>query len=178
MGHNEIKSYLNALVGLPISEMIRTGNMTWVTLGQSRNTNSKNGEVKAIGEFEWHIQCPWRMVNTTNVKCPLIEFASADMFEPKNGVAATKEFDWKSKDSNLLDEKFFLWNKKNDKPQVTEVKFNTLGDLRLYLSNNCILEVFSNNSAEGEYSECWRIFSTSGAKDHLIGMGNKFIFEY
>lgn len=151
--------YIDILVDKKLADIGRAANMVWVCF-------EGNGEL-----WNLHIQSSWRIFNKERQE---IKLASSDIYQPNSQMKCMEKFDWEVQGENLFDEKSAIWLKENKGLCVNNIGINMWGDLRVFFSNDDVLDVFVNTS---EYVECWRLFEKS-RKDtrHFVvtGLGIDF----
>ncbi len=168
--NERICKYFDMIYKQPILDIGRASNMLWIAIGDLFVAANMAGEVKK-STYALHVQSAWRMLDETNNK---IIFASSDMYEPNSTMTWSEEFDWEVQGSNLFDEKAKKWLQESGKIVVEEYEISAMGDLKVFFSNKSYLQIivdFSNDA------EAWRLFKCNSNEEHLVGRGEKIIFE-
>lgn len=165
------REYISNLIGEPIIDFGRATDMAWISLGKTFKVKNHKNEETEKSTFAIHLQCPWRMIQGHG--CEIL-FASHDIYVPNTMTEWNEDFDWDVQGINLFDEKVSRWKSDNIPAYVVDLQYSNLGDLKLILSNNNILEVFINTSSN---NECWRFFECGVDKEHLVVSGNNDEFQ-
>lgn len=157
--------FVDILIGQPITKMGRTSNLCWIFFGKLIIEKNILGREVEKGEFSLHLQCPWKIIDTTDCE---IKLASGDMYEPSASIEWNESFDWEEQGNNLFDEKVKGLFKEENQVYVKNVTVLRNGDMKILFSNKFMLECFVDIST---YQECWRFFK-HGEKKHLVIFGN------
>jgi len=59
----EIQNAAAVLIGKPLWECNRAGDMAMFQFGARRMMPSPRGVMREVGEYALHLQCPWRIRN-------------------------------------------------------------------------------------------------------------------
>jgi len=119
--------------------------------------------------YALHLQIPFRFVHNYE-----IILANFDIFEPTAEMEESPDFDWEahnnmgwdSPGNNRYDEIAKTMLDKEDFI-VSSAEVNKLCDLKIFFTNGCVLETFSNASTDD--LEFWRFFERSNKeKNHLV----------
>ena len=163
--NNEIDNKLSCIKDKPFRYVGRVGNLAWLGFGKDVISKNYRGEEKRTAQYSLHIQCPFRI--SCNGKKKL---GSADMYEPNSDTGWSENFNWDKVGTNLYDEKALLFTQElsYEDITVTNIKSNAMGDVQIYLSNYCVIEIFTNTSSK---SEEWRFFETGIEKKHFVVTG-------
>lgn len=173
-----IKERLSVLINQPLQNVSRGGGSIFINFGDliEKDTWDRDEEGKKVnerkilvGRYALHIECNSRFICGDKVV-----LAKYDLYNPTSEQAKNEDFDWDSfdwdvKDENRYDElasRYFA----PDSPQfiVEEVKVNRVGDLKIRLTNDFVLEVIIDTS---DNHECWRFFELGNTDDHLVFTG-------
>lgn len=144
--------FINVLIGQPITKMGRASNLCWVLFGKIIEERGALGKDVEKGEFSLHLQCPWKITDTTDYT---IKLASGDIYEPNSGIKCNDNFDWEIQGNNLFDEKVEALFKGENPTYVKSVNVSKNGDMQILFSNMFMLECFVDISTK---QECWRFF--------------------
>jgi hypothetical protein len=161
----EIEQQLSKLIGTKLQCVGRASNLLWLGLGDVIQI-SRRGKVEEGTEYAIHVQCTWRI--TLDNK---IIVASRDFYSPNSTWNYNEEFEWDVQGNNRFDERVASLLVSEKQLIVEQVESDMLGGLRLFLSNDYLLEVFPDSSEDDEYSEHWRFFSRKEKSAHLVVSG-------
>ena len=166
--NNEIEQTLSNIIDKPFRYIGRSGNLAWLGFGKDVSWISYNGEKKITAQYSLHIQCSFRIICNGKKK-----IGSGDMYEPNSTTTWSEKFDWNELGANLYDENALLITQglSYNNTIVTNVKSNEAGDIQIYLSNDCIIEVFTNSSSNSQLEE-WRFFETGAKTEHFVITGS------
>ena len=141
---------------MPFWGHARAAGMEMFTFG--RRLPALVGTPREIGEFGLHLQCPWR-IRTADV----ILVGSGDLFVPADATLDYDEYDWDEHES-LRDARLAaLVPDDGDVPVVSAVEGDNVGGARIALGEAMALELFPNDSDDGEYGEYWRLLPYDAA---------------
>jgi hypothetical protein len=164
MKKEQIVQALNPLVGMPLWSIGRAGDLEWFQFGSQRDVTLSNGKTKVVGEYALHVECAWRIVNSTEVFV-----GSRDRFYPagEDPYVDLVDFDWDKPGTNRCDERVsILMNDCKVTPLIVEaVNVDYVGYIRLALSGGYWLEIFPDDSVGSEY---WRLFRPYTDIDHFV----------
>ncbi|PSL40914.1 hypothetical protein B0H99_10346 [Planomicrobium soli] len=149
------------LKGLKLRTAGRAANLFWLGFGEIIPI-TRRGETEEAPEFALHIQCAWRL--SANFK---IVVASQDLFVPRSDWAEDdEEFEWDIPGNNRFDERITDFLKVAAGTLfITEVQVDSLGGLKILMSNSFVLEVFPDSSEEWEF---WRFFNRQQNSPHFV----------
>jgi hypothetical protein len=156
------REYIKKIIGQPLISIGRVADMLWICMGETIVVKNYKGEEVEKSSLAIHVQSPWRI---TDVQNESILLAAHDVYEPKSDCKWSEEFEWDISGNNLFDERVEEWNKSLGVVYVMDYELNVYGDLEIFLSNNCIIEIFINKSSK---VESWRFFEPYSEKEHLI----------
>jgi hypothetical protein len=156
----ELSNALQPLVGLPLRCLGRAANLLWVHFGELRESLSPRGQLRTVGEWALHIQCPWRIRQGTNVVVASGEFCY--------GSAGEALDDWdkpgKSKfdvTAATLENEFSAFP-----PSVTSIYIDEVGGFTIELTNDYRLDIFPDRSTSN--TEHWRLFQPGIDHRHFV----------
>ena len=176
---NLIKEKLSVLIDQPLQDISRGGGSIFISFGEliekdvwnrDEDGNKINERKVLTGKYALHIECCSRFVCEDKVV-----LGKFDLYEPKSDNWGNEDFDWDNFDWDIkgnnrydeLAEKYFS----EDSPKfiAKNISVNKIGDLKISLTNDFVLEIFADASDDSEY---WRFFE-SGNKDqeHLVVTG-------
>ena len=131
----------------------------------------RKGEMQSPGEFALHVQCPWHIVNASE-----IVIGSTDVYTPADEAADNDEsFDWDKAGENLRDAK--LKALLEQKLVVESVAADAYGGFSLGLSQGLTFTAFPAYSKKDEYTEFWRLINHRQRKAPHIVVGPSGIDE-
>ena len=168
---SEIEGYVNILIDQPLRSIGRAANMLLIGFGENISRVDYQGNNEEVSRIALHVQCPWRMVDKEN---KLILFARSDIYEPNSTVEWTEDFNWDIQGINMFDEKAKIWIESNPGLYVKDLRINIFRDLRVFLSNDTVLDVYVDSSTE---KECWRLFECESGKEKFVATGKRIFFE-
>ena len=156
------------IVGLPLWGATRAADMQRFMFGRAIDGTRTDGRAHQYGEFELHVQCPWRLISNG-----LLIVGSRDLSEPRSGLIGGPDFDWEPIGSNLRDELLDVYIEDHQGPRfVRQMGLELLGDLRLTLDDGSELQLFSANSQRPIEGEYWRFTQVDG--EHLVATTARF----
>lgn len=164
----EVESTLRVLIGKPFRDSGRSSDLQWFEFGSDVTTVSKrNGETKTEGEYVIDTESAWHIAEPNG-----IFVGSRDRLYPagEDPYKDLLEFDWDRPGVNRCDEKIqkFFEERKNKPLFVQSVEANNWGGVKIYLSENYIIEIFPDDSLGGED---WRFFEPSKSSRHFVVTG-------
>jgi hypothetical protein len=168
MTHIEINGYVKKLKGTLLKNIKRKYNIICLIIEDNKNVI--NLDRKEI--YEIQLLFPCRMINA-NMKTIL--FASCNVYVPnsKMDVISNQKFNWNIQGNNLFDERIEKWNNEKGIIHIEEIDVNRYGDLRIKLSNNDIIETFTNTSTD---RILWKFLEVNINSDQLIVTGKEARF--
>jgi len=174
-----IQEKLSVIINQPLRSVSRGGGSIFVDFGELIEKDSwdldEYGEVVnagkiIVGKYALHIECCSRFICGDKVV-----MGKRDIYWPTSEQEKDADFDWDNHDwdikgNNRYDElaaQYFS----EDSPKfiVEKILVNNVGDLKIYLTNDFVLEIFADSTDDDEY---WRFFEL-GNKDqeHLVVTG-------
>lgn len=122
-----------------------------------------------MAEYALHIQCSWRITKGNKILV-----ASRDFYSPSSRWDEDNEdFDWDVQGNNLFDERIVSFMEDVKGHLIVErIDSDEVGGLKVFLSENYVLEAFPDTSEDDEYSEFWRFLNHRGDSPHFIVTGN------
>ena len=164
----KIRAATSNLIGLPLWDAGRASDLVWFAFGERRIVQDFRGESKEVGEYALHVQCAWRLVQGD---CTIV--ASRDLYYPAgwgmDSPDVPADFKWDVQGANRLDERLkpFFQNERKDLI-VNRVEAGIAGALQIFFRDETVLEVFPNDSFEGEH---WRLFRPYRDERHFVVTG-------
>ena len=124
----------------------------------------RNGKTTIVSDYSLHTESAWLIAINQR-----IIVASQDRLYPagEDPYKDLLEFDWDRPGVNRCDERMnsFIEEHKESPLIVESLEADFLGGLKLYLSENTILEIFPNTSLDSEY---WRFFKPGNTQKHFV----------
>jgi len=164
----QVESVMAPLIGMPLWDAGRAADLLWLAFGQHRTIQDFRGERREVGEFALHVQCAWRFVQDEKVVV-----GNRDLYyprgyrDPKDEIP--KGFDWDVQGANRCDEGLAELFARGTKQFVVErVEAGQAGELALLLEGGLILQIFPNDSLDGEH---WRLFRPGSDAPHSVYTG-------
>ena len=156
-----IENRLCCIINVQLSQVGRAGNLAWFCFGEDVAVQNYKGENTIKSEYSLNVQCAFRIVQDKK-----IILASSDMYIPNSKMQFVHEFDWDVQGANRFDELAKAW--KGNTIIVDSLKSDDFGGLKIYFSNEAVLEIFPDMSAP---EECWRFFECQSAEKHVVITG-------
>ncbi len=176
-----MKEKLSILIDKPLQSVSRAGGSILIHFGElidkevrKKNQNSE-GFVKktiSIGKLALHIECNSRFICGDSVF-----LGKYDMYQPSSEVEKKLDFDWNNFDWDVKGKNKFdeitssLFDDTSVKFIVKKIEINKLGDIKIHLTNNFVLEIIIDTSLD---IECWRFFELN-TDNHLVVGGRGII---
>ncbi len=160
------KKMLDKLLSNKINYLGTAANMLCIGVGNAIDVIDWKGNLIKKSEFSVHVQCPWRIIHNSTNKVILSAYdidASKDLADNLNNDEIKNTFQKKCKE----------WLDSGDKI-ITDYNINSLGDLKLILDNDEIIEIYVDTC--GNF-ECWRAFKTNSNEKHLVMSGTGLEYE-
>ena len=164
----EIESVMSPLMGLPLWDAGRAADLLWLAFGQRRTIPDFQGKPKEVGEYALHVQCAWRFVQGEKVLV-----GNRDLYYPRGYRDAKeeipKEFNWDVQGANRCDEMLaVLFAGGANQFVVERIEAGQAGEFALLLESGFTLQIFPNDSLEGEH---WRLFKPGSDERHTSYTG-------
>lgn len=162
---------LKKLIGLPFRKAGRACDLTWFGFGELiKKEDKRHGGALEVTEYALHVQCAWRLTDFEKILV-----ASTDMYMPNSEIKYNHDFDWDVQGANRVDEQLeALFSRLRTELTVNNVTVNKFGDIKIFLSENILLEAFLDSSTE---DEAWRFFRSGVDAEHLVATGIGFSWE-
>lgn len=132
-----------------------------------RVTHEFRGQVRTVGEWALHLIGGWRIVTSGRVLV-----GRRDFWIPARGVSDddfNPNFVGVSRRDELM-EKFVAHGESAHR--VESVSLSEAGDLRLVLTDGCVLETLTDlgfvEPADDETNECWRLVEPATDLPHIV----------
>jgi len=164
---DEIISELNKLIGLKFQYGGRASNLFWLGFGEMI-TVKRLRETNELAEYALHIQCSWRITKSNKILV-----ASRDLYSPNSEWDEENEdFDWDVQGNNRFDERIkSLMEDVKETLDVRKIESDEVGGLKVFFTENYVLEIFPDISDEDEYSEFWRFINFRDKSPHFVVKG-------
>lgn len=167
----QVECVMSPLMGMPLWDAGRAADLLWLALGQRKTIQDFQGKPREVGEYALHVQCAWRFVQGEKVLV-----GNRDLYYPR-GYKDTKEeiprgFNWDMQGANRCDEVLATLFAGGARQFVVErVEAGQAGEFALLLEGRLTLQIFPNNSLEGEH---WRLFRPGSEERHTVYTGLGF----
>jgi hypothetical protein len=163
---SEIQHATGKLEGKALWRASRTLDMAKFDFGNRRSRIDSDGEAAEVGEFAFHIQCPWRIARGDKVIV-----GSSDLYYPANyrhNDDVAEEFDWE-RSPTLRDQKLdLLFDGGKREFVVQKVEAGDAGILQIVLTEALSLDVLPCDSLPREH---WRLFEPDNLESHFVVTG-------
>lgn len=160
-----IEDKLKLLVGRPWWAIGRVVDLVSLDFGKRRRVRGFRGDRKTVGEWALHLQCSWRIGGPQG-----LIVASDDRFWPAGDPDhAPKKWKWDA-GPNRFDErvKRLLPETTGEYGVVQKVRGDRFGGAEIRLTNDLTIEIFPNDTLDGEYDEHWRLLQPSRKFKHFV----------
>ncbi|MCA0434304.1 MAG: hypothetical protein LCH46_13700 [Proteobacteria bacterium] len=170
-----LQDRLQVLIGLPLSVARNAAAMKVLHFGTVRPHRSGRGTAGTVGDYAFHIQCPWRIVSDS-----AIITGDADRCVGPSGGFEINDEDWKSGNLQLVrltalmggfDEATKSLVNITDRLVVQAVSSDIYGGVDVLLSGGFNLQIFPDAST----GENWRFIQVDGY--HLVFEGGCLTVE-
>jgi hypothetical protein len=168
----QIEAALSPLVGIPLWESHRAADMQMFDFGQTMTTTSqfgpRKGTVREVHEYSLHLQCAWRICGPTGILVGSSDYnycSGPDPFDTTD--------DWKRDvaGASRRDQQIRSWLV--GAPYIVErVRADVYAGFSMELAGGFVLDVFPDDSLDGEYSEHWRLLRPADPSPHFVVSGN------
>lgn len=162
---------MSPLVGLPLWDAGRAADLLWLAFGRRQTVPDFQGKPREVGEYALHVQCAWRFVRGEKVLA-----GNRDLYYPRGYKDQRDElpkgFDWDVQGANRCDEMLAeLFAGGANQFVVERVQAGQAGEFALLLEDGLTLQIFPNDSLEGEH---WRLFRPGSDERHMVYTGSGF----
>ena len=146
----QIEQTLEVLIGLPLWDGRRAADLQSFHFGDRHTVVDRKGQPCEVGTYALHLQCAWRIVGPSG-----IVVASRDKFYPTGDRPledAYDDFEWDKPGANRCDERMeAFFEQHSTAPLLVEsVRADAVGGVWMRLGSDHMLEVFPDDSLEGE----------------------------
>ncbi|HEV8492919.1 MAG TPA: hypothetical protein VGR76_11640 [Candidatus Angelobacter sp.] len=160
---------MTPLVGMPLWDAGRAADLLWLAFGQRQTIQDFRGKPREVGEYALHVQCAWRFAQNEKVLV-----GNRDLYYPRGYKNPREEiprdFNWDVQGANRCDEVLATLFAGGTKQFVVQrVETRQAGELALLLEGGLTLQIFPNDSLEGEH---WRLFRPGSDAPHWVYTGN------
>jgi hypothetical protein len=164
----QVENVMAPLVGVPLWDAGRAADLMWLAFGQRQTIPDFQGKPREVGEYALHVQCAWRFVQGEKVLV-----GNRDLYYPRGyrdpKEEIPKEFNWDVQGANRCDEMLATLFAGGAKQFVVQrVEVGQAGKFALLLECDLTLQVFPNDSLEGEH---WRLFRPGSDGPHSVFTG-------
>jgi hypothetical protein len=155
-----IEKELKVLIGKPLSNIGRAGNLLWLSFGEKIAMLDMNGCEVFKEKFALHIQCSWRLTIGSR-----IIVGSQDFYIPRTGLSED-EFNWDIQGANRFDERINAFKEMPESnTKVVEFFMDEFGGVKISFDSGAKLEVFPDDSLEEEF---WRFIEFGEKSKHFV----------
>ena len=164
----QVENVMAPLVGIPLWDAGRAADLLWLAFGQRQTIQDFQGKPREVGEYALHVQCAWRFVQGEKVLA-----GNRDLYYPR-GYSDQKDefpkgFDWDVQGANRCDEMLAtLFAGGANQFIVERVEVGQAGEFALLLEGGLTLQIFPNDSLDGEH---WRLFRPGSDEQHTVYTG-------
>jgi len=149
----KIEAVLSRLVGLPLWQWAFAANMVMFDLGARIPKIDFMGREGHHGEYDLHLQCPWRITGPEGLIVGL-----HDIFFPEDWDSDWATFDREKEPCLCMGRLRELFDTHEENPLVVEaVEADRFGGFNLALSHGYALEAFPASSRRHWTNEHWRL---------------------
>ena len=145
----------------------RAGYIVWMCFGDDILFRDDMGTERVVPKYSLHIQCSFR-ITLNNI----ILITDSDMYRPCSTMKED-EFNCDIIGHTRYDEFAEKFSKQNAENwyRVVDVSMSKCGDVKIILTNGCIIEIFVNCSDD---YEAWRFFENSDENEsvHYVMTGD------
>jgi hypothetical protein len=161
----EICRNLSLMIGLPIFESGRAGNMQWIHFGSPRTTTTPRGRTLTVGQFALPLQCSWRFRDNKTILV-----GSDDLYLPAEEADEDADFDWNRSETRRDRRMKQLLLSNNNALVVRHIEALANLDIKIRFIGDLTLDI---NSFSSSSSERWRLidYSAPGQSRHFVVTG-------
>lgn len=164
----QVESVISPLVGLPLWDAGRAADLLWLAFGQRQTIKDFRGKPREVGTYALHVQCAWRFVQGEKVLA-----GNRDLYYPRGYKDQRdefpKDFNWDVQGANRCDEMLAtLFTGGANQFVVERVEVGQAGEFALLLESGLTLQIFPNDSLDGEH---WRLFRPGSDERHMVYTG-------
>jgi hypothetical protein len=169
-----VERHLHAIVGKRLLRSDRAADMEMLAFGEPRKVRTFKGDIKEVGEYSLHIQCPWRIMGPAGIVVGSHDVHYVSEASPHERASNSEEARDQI-DHTLRDER--MNSLLGASPLFVEsVQADSAGGFRLALTGGYTLEVFPDASPGGRL-EMWRLLSPGTEREHFVMLSNSFELE-
>jgi len=168
----QIDAALSPLIGLPLWNSHRAADLQTFGFGEPHRRTirfgPRKGEEGEVHEYALHIQCAWRICGPTGIVVGSNDFnhrSGPDPFDTPD--------DWNRDvaNANRRDQQIRAWLA--GVPYVVErASADVVGGFSMAFARGFTLDVFPDDSLDGEYSEHWRLLRPGDTSSHFVVSGS------
>lgn len=168
----QIEAALSALIGLPLSSSHRAADLQMFGFGATHTRTIRFGPRKdeqgEVHDYALHIQCAWRVSGPTGIVVGSNDLNYSSGSDPFD---TPEDWDRDAANANRRDQRIREWLARA--PFVVEaVRADMLGGFSVRLVGGFALDVFPDDSLDGEYSEHWRLLRPGDTSSHFVVSGS------
>lgn len=168
----QIEAALSPLIGLPLSASHRAADLQMFGFGATHTRTirfgRRKGEQGEVHDYSLHIQCAWRVSGPTGI---VVGSSDLNYSSGSDPLDTPDDWDRDAANANRRDQRIREWLARA--PFVVEgVRADMFGGFSLRLAGGFGLDVFPDDSLDGEYSEHWRLLRPGEASSHFVVSGS------
>jgi hypothetical protein len=169
--NNTVVEELKKIICLPLIDAGRACDLIWFVFGgMVKREDERRGSFQEAAEYSLHVQCSWRLTDPERIIT-----GSADKFIPNSESNYDDNFDWDVQGANRCDEQLkALFSGIENRFIVKDIVADKFGGVKIYFTEDIVLEVFPDNSTE---EEAWRFFRRGWDDPHLVVTGTGICWE-
>ena len=163
----EIERSLKILINMRLKDIGRSADLEWFVFNVYELLESNRKDEQLHAEYTLHAECAWRIVDQDGIVVGSRDRYYRAGLDPYLDII---EFEWDVPGSNRCDERINnLRKSRADKPLIVlSIEADNYGGLRIRFSDEFTLELFPDDSLEGEY---WRFFRLNSSSSHFVVTG-------
>jgi hypothetical protein len=167
----DIERTLKILINMRLKDIGRSADLEWFVFNMYDPLESNRKDEQLHSEYTLHAECAWRIVDPESVIVGSRDRYYRAGIEPYSDIM---EFEWDVPGSNRCDEKVSnLIKSRANKPLIVlSITADHYGSLCIRFSDELTLELFPDDSLEGEY---WRFFKLGSNSSHFVVTGKGVI---
>lgn len=157
-----IDDALTRLVGLPLRDIDRFGNMLMLGFGEQRQVHGRDGRLRCVAAWALHVQCVWRIRRGARIVLGYRDFysdTSGDGLDDLNSYGRSR-FD--------VGARALVKDIRARPPTVLSGDADEVGGFSLLLTRAYRLDVFPDHSGTLVDEEHWRMFQSRTRRPHFV----------
>ncbi|MGE0545851.1 MAG: hypothetical protein AB7R00_02255 [Kofleriaceae bacterium] len=168
----QIEAALSPLTRLALSTAHRAADLQMFGFGATHTRTirfgPRKGEQGEVHEYSLHIQCAWRVCGPAGIVVGSNDLNYSNGSDPLN---TPKDWNRDAANANRRDQRIREWLARG--PFVVEgTCADVFGGFSMRLAGGFSLDVFPDDSLDGEYSEHWRLLRPGDTSSHFLVSGS------